>query len=126
MTSFQVLLPESMRAVIDARVKAGGFDDAADYLCHLVCEDRADASVPTFEDELLERLTAQSVTPSDADVERIKHEIEQRRLQELRDEVLKGVAEADRGEVEPLNMEAIISEGRKRMAVARVGQKAVG
>jgi Arc/MetJ-type ribon-helix-helix transcriptional regulator len=126
MTSFQVLLPENMRAVVDARAKAGGFDNAADYLCHLVCEDRVGASVQTFEDELLERLAAEPQATSDADVERIKFEIEQRRLQELRKEVLKGAEEADRGEAEPLDIEAIIREGRKRMASAQVGQKAAG
>jgi hypothetical protein len=91
-----------------------------------VCEDRVGASVQTFEDELLERLAAEPQATSDADVERIKFEIEQRRLQELRKEVLKGAEEADRGEAEPLDIEAIIREGRKRMASAQVGQKAAG
>jgi Arc/MetJ-type ribon-helix-helix transcriptional regulator len=126
MISFQVVLPESVRAVIDARTKAGGFEDAADYLCQLVCEDRVGASVQAFQNELLERLAAEPQPMSDADVERIKFEIEQRRLQELRDEVLKGVEEADRGEVKPLDMEAITREGRKRMASAQVSQKAAG
>ena len=126
MTSYQVSLPENMRAIIDGRMKAGGFTDAADYLCHLVCEDEVGASVQTFEDELLERLMAESKSPAGIDIERIKGDIEQRRLQELRNEVIKGVEEADRGELEPLDMEAIIREGRKRMAAAQITHRAVG
>ena len=38
------------------------------------------------------------------------------RLEELRKEIARGVEQADRGELSPLDVEAIKAEGRKRLA----------
>lgn len=51
----------------------------------------------------------------DPDPEKIK----QKRLDELRREVAIGIEEADRGELYPLDIEAIKAEGRRRLAQER-------
>jgi Arc/MetJ-type ribon-helix-helix transcriptional regulator len=126
MKFIQVRLPATLRDAINARVKAGGFKDASEYLCHLVCQDEARASVRTMEEELADRLRAEKKPVSEAEAQRIKREIGERRQEELRSLIAVGIEEADRGEVAPLDIEAIISEGKRRLAAARARGEAVG
>lgn len=126
MKSIQIALPAAMRGVIEARVKAGGFKDAKDYLCHLVCLDEAQAAVKTFEEEVAERIRDEEGPVTDARLGRIKREIGKRRQEELRGLIAVGIEEADRGDVAPLDIEAIISEGKRRLATARAREEAVG
>lgn len=126
MKPIHVSLPPAMREVIAARVKAGGFKDAGEYLCHLVCQDEVSASVQTFENELAERLRAERRQLSDADVQRIKREIAARRQEELRCLIAVGLEEANRGEVTPLDIEAIISDGKSRLVSGRTRGETVG
>jgi antitoxin ParD1/3/4 len=45
-----------------------------------------------------------------------RDELRQYRLEELRREIAVGLAEADRGELAPLDVEAIKAEGRRQLA----------
>lgn len=72
----------------------------------------------------LERLVAQKVagggyeSASDVicDALQLLHDRDQRRLEDLRREIAIGLDQADRGEIAPMDMDAIRSEARRRLA----------
>lgn len=119
-----VSMAPSALAAAERQAAAGGFKDVDEYLAWLVCMDGLDQSVPTFEKELLPRLRAMPQPVSDADVLRVKREIGNRRLAELRRELAAGIEQADRGAVEPLDVEAIVARGRERLAAERATGRA--
>jgi Arc/MetJ-type ribon-helix-helix transcriptional regulator len=128
MAKFTISLPESLRGYVEAQVAAKGFKSVADYISFVVCMDKVQNAEPSMEDELLDRLQSESGPVSDADVQRIKHEIYDRRLKELRRELETGIEEPGRGNSRTYDagstqqlLDDIKAQGRKRLAERRSG-----
>lgn len=70
----------------------------------------------------LERLVAKKVAgggyQSASDTLQLLQARDQRRLEDLRTEIAIGLDQADRGEIAPMDMDAIRSEARRRLAQA--------
>lgn len=98
MARFTVSLPESLREYVEAQVAARGLKTAADYVSFVVCMDQVRKAVPSFEDELLEKLQLEPAPVSDATVQRIKRDTYERRVDELRRELEMGFADPDQGD----------------------------
>ena len=109
MTTLNISLPDTLGDFVQERVTQGDYDTASDYLRELIHEDQRRKAQEKLDALLREGLESGLSTPMTA------QDWDEMRRDLLRQDIAVAVEAEERGEVAPLDIEAIIAQGKRHL-----------
>jgi antitoxin ParD1/3/4 len=118
MATLKISLPDHLNAFIESEVASGNYRNADDFFRDIVESQRLDREDQALEQKMLLEIAQQNGDVTDEDHARVRRQVRDRRLAELRAELQVGIDQLDRGEwVEYDSVDDcvhdIVTEGRK-------------
>jgi Arc/MetJ-type ribon-helix-helix transcriptional regulator len=128
MATLTISLPDNQKAFIDSEVAAGAYPDVDALfgdMVEMLKRHREDAGLAH---QLLMEIAEAKGDVTEEDHERVRRQVEARRLAELRADLQAGIDEADRGEFIEYDspeklVEEVVREGRQLLAERRAGKQ---
>jgi Arc/MetJ-type ribon-helix-helix transcriptional regulator len=109
-------IDDSLRAFLEQQAVEGGYGSQAQYIQSLIEDDRERLAEQALEQKLLLEIAHANGDVTDDDHDRVRQQVREPRLQELREMLREGIEQADRGEFVEFTVEDIMREGRELLA----------
>jgi Arc/MetJ-type ribon-helix-helix transcriptional regulator len=98
MRTLQIKIPDELREFVDAQVSSGVYPSAAEMFSDLLLWHKRHVEDLAMRDRFLSPLLRKTGSVKKEDVERAWKRVQEKRLKELRADVLIGIDQLDRGE----------------------------
>ncbi|MDB5319238.1 MAG: hypothetical protein JWN40_869 [Phycisphaerales bacterium] len=109
-------IDDSLKAFLEQQAVEGGYGSQAHYIQSLIEDDRERLAEQALEQKLLLEIAHAKGDVTDEDHDRVRRQVSEPRLRELREMLHEGIEQADRGEFVEFTAEDIMREGREMLA----------
>src|SRR5258706_7256659 len=109
-------IDDSLKAFLEQQAVEGGYGSTENYVMSLIEDDRERLAEQALEQKLLLEIAHANGDVTDDDHVRVRQQVREPRLQELREMLRVGIEQADRGEFVEFTAEDIMREGRELLA----------
>jgi len=118
-------IDDSLKAFLEQQAVEGGYGSTENYVMSLIEDDRERLAEQALEQKLLLEIAHANGDVTDDDHVRVRQQVREPRLQELREMLRVGIEQADREFVE-FTAEDIMREGRELLARRKREEKKDG
>ncbi len=119
-------IDDSLKAFLEQQAVEGGYGSTENYVMSLIEDDRERLAEQALEQKLLLEIAHANGDVTDDDHVRVRQQVREPRLQELREMLRVGIEQADRGEFVEFTAEDIMREGRELLARRKREEKKDG
>jgi Arc/MetJ-type ribon-helix-helix transcriptional regulator len=127
MATLKISLPDDLNAFVESEVASGGYPNVDRFFHDIVEQHRRYREDQALQQQMLLDIARRKGDVTQEDHERVRREVRERRLAELRHEIQLGIDQLDNGEwveYESVDdcVEDIMTEGRKLLEQRRARQ----